>query len=110
MSPAKKRRLKRNVSREALPVKVESVMRIRGGVRKRWFVLDTVEAMGRECVSIGSIKPLLHTLLGGNMHMSKYYHAINNFVADCFDAVNRGKRGPPGSAKKRSTSSIAGQA
>ena len=80
-------------------MKVESITCIRGGARKRWLVLDTVQAMGRECVSIGSTKPWLHTLLAGNMSMSNYYHAINNFVADCFDAVNRGKRGPPGSAK-----------
>ena len=88
MSPAaKRRRLKRNVSRESLPVKVESIRCIRGGVRKEWLVLETNTVMGRECVSIGSTKQWLHILLSGQVHRSTYYHAINNFVAECFVAA-----------------------
>ena len=92
MSPAaKRRRLKLNVSRESLPVKVESIRCIRGGVRKEWLVLETNTVMGRECVSIGSTKQWLHILLSGQVYRSAYYHAINNFVAECFVACKAAK-------------------
>lgn len=89
--PAAKRRLKRNVSRESMPVKVESVKCIRGGVRKRWIVLETKTVDGHECVSLGSTKHWLHILLSGQMYKSTYHHAINNFVAECFVAVKKVK-------------------
>ena len=74
-------------------MKVESVRCIQGGMRKRWCVLDTQEVMGRECVSIGTTKQWLHTVLAGQVFGSTYYHAINNFVAECFDAAKRAKKG-----------------
>ena len=74
-------------------MKVESVRCIQGGMRKRWCVLDTQDVMGRECVSIGSTKQWLHTVLAGQVFGSTYYHAINNFVAECFDAAKRAKKG-----------------
>ena len=54
--------------------------------------METREIMGWECVSIGSTKQWLHILLSGQMHKSTYYHAINNFVAECFEAVKSVKR------------------
>ena len=74
-----------------MPVKVESVKCIRGGVRKRWIVLETKTVDGHECVSLGSTKHWLHILLSGQMYKSTYHHAINNFVAECFVAVKKVK-------------------
>ena len=88
MAPARHgRKLKRNASREAVPVTVGIVTCIRGGMRKHWIVLETRMHCGRECASIGSRQVWLHQLLAGTMHKSKYHHTIGNFVAECMEAA-----------------------
>ena len=92
MAP-RRRRLRRNASREALPVEVAAVKCVRGGKRKRWMVLDTVTHLGYECVCLSSRHPWLHLLLAGQLHRSAFHGAINNFVRDCRVAARRQWRG-----------------
>ena len=92
MAP-RRRQLRRNVSREALPVEVASVKCIRGGRRKRWMVLETITHMGHECVCVSGRHPWLHMLLAGQVHRSPFHAAINNFVRDCRAAARRQWRG-----------------
>ena len=92
MAP-RRRRLRRNASREALLVEVAAVKCVRGGKRKRWMVLDTVTHMGYECVCLSSRHPWLHLLLAGQVHRSAFHGAINNFVRDCRVAARRQWRG-----------------
>ena len=98
MAP-RRRQLRRNVSREALPVEVASVKCIRGGRRKRWMVLDTITHMGHECVCVSGRHPWLHMLLAGQVHRSPFHAAINNFVRDCRAASCRQWRGNSSEAK-----------
>ena len=91
---APKRKLKRQVSKEVLPVAVKAVKCIRGGVCKRWQVVDLVTVMGHECVSVGSTQRWLHTLLAGQLHQSPFHGATNNFVTECAEAA-RTQQGVP---------------
>ena len=99
MGPQAARKLKRNVSRETLPVTVKDVKCIRGGKRKRWCVLETEEHMGRECVRLGSTQKWLHLLLAGQEHNSQYNNAINNFISDCIDALKDRRANPAASSQ-----------
>ena len=93
------RKLKRNVSQETMPVTVESVKCIRGGMRKHWCVLETTEHLGRECVSIKSTQKWLHSLVNGQLHNSRYHNAISNFVSDCVEAFDQKTEGPSASSQ-----------
>ena len=93
------RKLKRNVSQETIPVTVESVKCIRGGMRKHWCVLETTEHLGRECVSIKSTQKWLHSLVNGQLHNSRYHNAISNFVSDCVEAFDQKTEGPSASSQ-----------
>ena len=94
-----KRNLKRNVSQETIPVTVESIKCIRGGMRKHWFVLETTEHLGQECVGIKSTQKWLHSLLNGQVHNSKYHNAISNFVSDCVEAFHQQTQRPSASSQ-----------
>ena len=97
--PKKNRKLKRNVSQAPIPVRVESVKCIRGGMRKHWCVSETAQHLGRECVSIKSTQKWLHSLLNGQMHNTRYRNAISNFVSDCVEAFHQQTEGPSASSQ-----------
>ena len=99
MPPKFNRKLKRNVSEAPIPLKVESVKCIRGGMRKHWCVSETAQHLGRECVSIKSTQKWLHSLLNGQVHNSRYRNAISNFVSDCVEAFHQQTEGPSASSQ-----------
>ena len=83
-----KRKLKRHTSKEKekMPVITQKIKCIKGGVCKRWQVLDTEMHMGVECAKLGTRQPWLHILLAGRSHKSPFHGAITNFIADCVTA------------------------
>ena len=84
---APKRKLKRNVSKEHLPVEQREVTCIRGGVCKSWQVVEVLQHLDVDCVSICARQAWLHNLLAGQVHHSPFHAAIANFVTDCAEAA-----------------------
>ena len=70
-----------------------------GGMRKHWYVLETTEHLGQECVGIKSTQKWLHSLLNGQVHNSKYHNAISNFVSDCVEAFHQQTQRPSASSQ-----------
>ena len=89
-----RRQLKRNMTSNTTQVEVQLQKFIKGGKRKHWMVLNTVDFMDRECVSIKSTQTWLHMMLAGTFHKSTFHHAITNFVNDCRDALQKLGAGP----------------
>ena len=94
-----KRKLRRQTSCDSVPVAVQSVTCIRGGVCKGWQVLQTEMHLDTECVRIGSRQAWLHVLLDGRNHESPFHGAIANFVSECVDAARLGGQGGPASSQ-----------
>jgi len=84
-----KRKLKRNASKDHLPVEHKEVTCIRGGVCKQWQVVEITEKLGVDCVSISRKAPWLHNMLHGQLHNSKFHGAIANFVSDCAEKARQ---------------------
>ena len=89
-----RRQLKRNMTSNTTQVEVQLQKCIKGGKRKHWMVLNTVDFMDRECVSIKSTQAWLHMMLAGTFHKSTFHHAITNFVNECRDALQKLGAGP----------------
>ena len=104
-----RRKLKRNVSRETIPVEVRSIKCVRGGMRKLWYVLETQSYLGRECIGIKRTAKWLHCLLNGQVHKSKFHNAISNLVSDCFEALHQQTDGPSASSQDSLSASLEDQ-
>ena len=77
------RRLKRNVTTDALPIEIGKVYCIRGAIRKAWMVLPVQQVQGRDCVSITNSSSWLMHLLGGVRRARDHRGAVANFVLEC---------------------------
>ena len=77
------RRLKRNVTTDALPIEIGKVYCIRGAIRKAWMVLPVQQLHGRDCVSITNSSSWLMHLLGGVRRARDHRGAVANFVLEC---------------------------
>ena len=77
------RRLKRNVTTDALPIEIGKVYCIRGAIRKAWMVLPVQQVQGRDCVSITNSSSWLMHLLGGVRRARDHRGAVANFVQEC---------------------------
>ena len=83
------RRLKRNVTTDALPIEIGKVYCIRGAIRKAWMVLPVQQVQGRDCVSITNSSSWLMHLLGGVRRARDHRGAVSNFVLECADLFMR---------------------
>lgn len=88
--------LKRFASEPTVPLETRPVMCIRGGRRRAWLVLPTVQVHGRAFAALSSSMCWLHHLLGGYARRGLYQQPVASFVRECVAAFRVGE-GPPSS-------------
>ena len=81
--PGKTRVLKRNASKHHDVELSRNVLCVRGGARKAWLCVPSMDVAGKDCVRLAAKEPFWLHLLSGKVYQAATRYALTNFVEEC---------------------------